>query len=362
MENKPDSGKFIINYDPANPRPHLEEFGLSDIDIEPEAALPHAIPWPEGSTPTPVTLPKAPDPSEDLSKFSGYDAVVVTWTAAEAEATANIFTPGVPLTSWYEYKHDLATYEKLVTGGDAPFNDLKYPRYYHSMGLYYPIRIGNAKVLLFKSGLHFAYDGPSIPLKKLVKEIFDAVKPKIFITTGTGGAIGTEVLLGDVVLGAATKFDCKHKFQGEPFATQSIDTSVLPAKALTLITQNLLTVNASRVQRGNPQPKMWHDASSIIVTTDKFEFDDSTNDNQLQGLGKMCDMGDSMVNLALQPISGFQFFAIRNASDPQIPNPTNDYKAADKESTAIYAKYGALTSAASLIATWAVIHSIINKP
>ena len=135
-----------------------------------------------------------------------------------------------------------------------------------------------------------------------------------------------------MVIGAATKFDCKHKFEKSPFATQLIPTSPLPAKALTLITQDLLTVNASRVMDGNPKPRMWHDNTSIIVTTDKFEFDDSTNDDQLQGLGKMCDMGDSMVNLALQPLDGFQFFAIRNASDPQIPNPNKDYEAADRKS------------------------------
>jgi hypothetical protein len=49
--------------------------------------------------------------------------------------------------------------------------------------------------------------------------------------------------------------------------------------------------------------------------------------------------------------------AIRNASDPQIPNPNNKIEEADKESAVIYAKYGGLTTAASLIAAWAVIEA-----
>jgi hypothetical protein len=44
--------------------------------------------------------------------------------------------------------------------------------------------------LLFKSGLHLDYDGPQIPVRRLMSEIAQTVEPRIFITTGTGGGIG----------------------------------------------------------------------------------------------------------------------------------------------------------------------------
>jgi hypothetical protein len=72
-------------------------------------------------------------------------------------------------------------------------------------------------------------------------------------------------------------------------------------------------------------------------------------------------MGDAMVGQALQPFTQTKWFAIRNASDPQIPNPDHDIKAAGKQASDIYSEYGAFTTAASAIATWAVIDTIINK-
>jgi hypothetical protein len=92
-----------------------------------------------------------------------------------------------------------------------------------------------------------------------------------------------------------------------------------------------------------------------VVTTDVFAFDDSTDYYHLQGLGRACDMGDALVANALQPFKSMSWHAIRNASDPQIPNPDNKIEEAKKQSAVTYVKYGGLTTAASLIATWAII-------
>ena len=64
-----------------------------------------------------------------------------------------------------------------------------------------------------------------------------------------------------------------------------------------------------------------------------------------------------MVASALEGMKGLSWHAVRNASDPQIPNPTHDIKEADQQAAQIYAKYGGLTTAASVITTWAVIQS-----
>jgi len=63
------------------------------------------------------------------------------------------------------------------------------------------------------------------------------------------------------------------------------------------------------------------------------------------------------VGMALQSFPEIFWYSIRNASDPQIPNSNDDIKEASREAAQIYASYGGLTTAASLIATWAVIHS-----
>jgi uridine phosphorylase len=188
-------------------------------------------------------------------------------------------------------------------------------------------------------------------------EIAEAVSPKLFITTGTAGAIGTSVLLGDVVVGGSVRFDCTGQFKNEPWHNAVFTPSPLAPGALDAINPALLQLNASRVPNSRSTPKIWHAATDAIVTTDIFAFDDSTDYYKLQGLGRVCEMGDAMVASALQGIPDLSWHAIRNASDPQIPNPSHDIEKADQDAAQIYAKYGGLTTAASIIATWAVIHT-----
>jgi nucleoside phosphorylase len=352
-----DVDDIILNFDPAKPHPRFRTMGLPEDVLVAEAALPSPVPWPSGAAPTPTPLAKAPPESADLSKFKGYDAVVVTWTAAEASAMATLFTPGHPTAEWYEYRHNVASYVPLVTGPKAPFNDSStdMARDYHSLGLYFPCTIRGKRVLLFKSGLHLDYDGPQVPVRKLMAEIATAVEPKVFITTGTGGGIGLDVKLGDVVVAGTVKFDCQHQFKNEPWAKTSYTPSPLPAGALAAMTPALMAVNAGRISGARPTPKIFSSPGDAVVTTDVFAFDDSTDYYHLQGLGRACDMGDAMVADAMQSLKSMSWHAIRNASDPQIPNPNNKIEEAAKESALIYAKYGGLTTAASLIATWAII-------
>jgi hypothetical protein len=72
-------------------------------------------------------------------------------------------------------------------------------------------------------------------------------------------------------------------------------------------------------------------------------------------------MGDAMVGSALTSTSvkaavpELRWYAIRNASDPEMPDNDGNVKAAEQQAGDIYLKYGAFTTAASAIATWAVI-------
>jgi hypothetical protein len=348
-----------LNYDPESPQERFKAAGVESAFLSASERLPGMVPWPTATKPTPEPLTPAPPENADLSKFKGYDAVVVTWTSAEAAALAALFTPGFQVSQWYEYRHNVDSYIPLVTGSTAPFNDKQadMARYYHSLGLYFPCRIGKARILLMKSGLHLDYDGPKYPVRRMIAEVVQAVQPKLFITTGTGGGIGEEVKLGDVVIAGHTKFDCVTQFKSESWATASYGTSPIPAGAIGAITPSLTEVNASRISGARPVPKMWDTTQDTIVTTDFFGFDDSADYYRLQGLGQVCDMGDAMVGNTLQQFSNVKWHAIRNASDPQIPNPSGNIERAKQEAGQIYSKYGAFTTAASLIATWAVIQA-----
>ena len=167
--------------------------------------------------------------------------------------------------------------------------------------------------------------------------------------------------LGDVVIAAQVKFDCTTQFKTQSWARASFPTAPLPGGAIAAISPDLTRVNAARVVGGRKIPKIWSGGQTAIVTTDFFGFDDSTNFYKLQGLGQACDMGDAMVADALQGSSDLRFYAIRNASDPQIPDPSGNIKAAKQTAGEIYMKYGAFTTAASAIASWAVIDTAINK-
>jgi hypothetical protein len=348
-----------LNYDPAAPQQRFRDAGLEAAFLQPADLLPTAPPWPSDGAPKPIALSPVPQPTDDLTRFKGYDAVVVTWTSAEAAALATLLAPGHPVSEWYEYRHNVAAYIPLVTGHNAPFNDNtpEMARYYHSLALYFPVTIGTAKVLLMKSGLHLAYDGPATPVKKLMAEIAAAVGPKIFITTGTGGGIGADVLLSDVIAGGIVRFDCTTQFKSEPWAHASFNASSLPPGTMAAITPALLSLNAKRIPGARATPKIWNAPTNAIVTTDCFAFDDSTDYYKLQGLGQACEMGDAMVASALQGIPGLTWHAVRNASDPQIPNPNNDIKAADQQAAQIYAKYGGLTTAASVVTSWAIVYA-----
>jgi nucleoside phosphorylase len=192
-------------------------------------------------------------------------------------------------------------------------------------------------------------------------ELATTVQPTLFVTTGTGGGIGKQVALGDVIIAAQVKFDCTTQFKSESWAKASYQTAALPTGALPAITPDLTRVNAARVTGGRQVPKMWSGGQTAIVTTDFFGFDDSTDYYKLQGLGQVCDMGDAMVADALQQFPHIRFYAIRNASDPQIPDPSKNIEAAKQQAGEIYLKYGAFTTAASAIASWAVIDAAINK-
>ena len=330
---------------------------LRRISQDPELAVSAvtAIPWPAQYRPEPLHYARGQSPS-DAAPLTSHDVLIVTWTAGEARTLAGLF--GSNLDTWHEYRHDVASFVPKVTGGRAPFNDAskEMSRYYHSLGLYAPFMIGDISVLALKSGLHMAYDGPDVPMVDLWKQLIAEVDPRLVITTGTGGGIGADVQLGDVVIGAQVRFHLTGALSGKPYASTAYPCtafdSSLEAKVRALVTDDLLQPNGQKLVP--PRVPSLVFSPTGIVSTDTFAFDDSTDYFKLQGLGQCCDMGDATLGLAISELGAKapKWVAIRNASDPQIQN-TSGIEAAKKVAEQIYSRSQCLTTAGSVIASWA---------
>ena len=108
------------------------------------------IDWPTGKEPVPFELPVEPDPTDPLPRA---DVLVITWTAAEMLALADVLTPGVnPRTRWYRYARHFEEYLPEIRSG-APARAVR------RLGSYHPTRIGSKTVLCVKSELHLNQDG-----------------------------------------------------------------------------------------------------------------------------------------------------------------------------------------------------------
>ncbi|HUA34144.1 MAG TPA: hypothetical protein VMA09_11105 [Candidatus Binataceae bacterium] len=353
-ETDVDFAKHIIEYDPDDPRTHAawtipssENEALARRNLQP-------IPWPRGLNPKPAST-SAPAPKQS-DRLPACDVIVVTWTVAEARALADILTPGVSSDVWYRYAHLWDTYAPHIRAG-APALEA------NRLGSYFPTAIGKHRVLCFKSELHMSQDGPRLPIRALWKQIIEETGAGFVITTGTAGAIGASVKLGDVVMTRRARFDCLKSFRNEAFHSQSFSSAgAIPKTYLSVAAEKLLPVNAKQLPNGNgplalldsPSTKVPDDT---VVTTDFFAFDTANNEYELQGLGAAVEMGDAVLGLVCaNDLKGRapNWLAIRNASDPQI---SADLAPAEqrKQAAQIYEKFGYWTTIGSAIATWAVI-------
>jgi len=350
-----DLSRHIITYDSEDPSTY------SPRTLPPAAAMAAStlapIPWPAGQAPTPQPLAKAPSPNAPLPQA---DYVVVTWTVEEAKALADALTPGYPSkTAWYPYAHNFAAeFVPLIRKG-APALESK------RLGSYFPATIAGKRVLCMKSELHLSQDGPKMPVAKLWAQIIAEASPKLILTTGTAGGIGSAVVLGDVLCAESVRFDCLKAFKSAPFHSSVYACSPL-AHTSAAVAQKLFLANTAHLPASSRPPQIFTGVGTAaggampvpdVVTTDFFAFDDSANDYGLQGLGGTVEMGDAVLGLVIgQMSSGAPLWgAVRNASDPQIDSSGLTLKQAAQKAAQIYEKYGYWTTIPSAIACWSVI-------
>ena len=341
--------RHIIEFDPEESSTHAP-WTLPQAAVMARDAL-EPIPWPKKLAPLPLPLKPAPSPSAPLPKA---DALVVTWTVAEALALSDVLTPGFESkTAWYPYAYDFASYASQIRPG-APASESK------RLGSYFLTSIAGKKVVCFKSELHMSQDGPKLPIRALWKQIITETGASLVITTGTSGGIGAGVELGDVVLGAEVRFDCQKSFKNAPFANSAFTPSPINS-AQFAVANALFKANAPKLPPSTRPPAIFSKPTTAIrpldiVTTDFFGFDTAENYYHLQGLGSAVEMGDAVLGLVIQDLgkTAPRWCALRNVSDPQIPNE-GTLSDQSKKAAQIYEKYGYWTTVCSAIAVWATI-------
>lgn len=325
---------------------------LSRIAYEPGHTELREIPWPYGLEPSEAatalnwdgTLPQA-------------DAVVMTWTAAEAKALADVLTPGAPSSGWTHYSKGWAKYVPQLTD-NSPARDAG------RLGEFHMCSIAGLSVLCFHSQLHPATDGPTLPTAQLAKQIATETGARLFVTTGTAGAANKGNVLGDVTVASAVHSWYTKGLKGHPWSEETWATAALNAKQQELlgpsVLPGLLAANAHQLPAAYAPrpPQAWY---GHIVSTDWFAFG---SDNDACGLTAYdpavneVEMDDAAVALGLSGMtSPPAFAAVRNSSDPMLPDGT---PASLKLAETIYRRWGYVTTVSSAIASWALVAGLAS--
>lgn len=121
------------------------------------------------------------------------------------------------------------------------------------LGAYWTTTIGRQSVVVFKSESHMSQDGPQLPNIDVWRQIIQEVQPKLVLTTGTAGGIGTSFEVGDVVVSPVVRFDCIQKFKTKPFATAHY-TSSSPSASRFAAARSLFKFNSDQLPKDNTRP------------------------------------------------------------------------------------------------------------
>jgi nucleoside phosphorylase len=363
---RPAPAKTFTIKEAAKPSSKVEDFQREIIEFDSEApegreflAFTTAtglsrftdIPWPSGLAPKTDKTAR----TGKAGALPTADVLVVTWTVDEGHALSRVLTPGKDSRNDYKpYTHNYAKISRNMRPG-CPARNAK------RLGAYWTGTIGGKKVVCFKSDSHMSQDGPKLPNIDVWKQIIAEVQPKLVLTTGTAGGIGTEFEVGDVVVSPIVRFDCTTKFKKEPFHDADFS-SHAPNQGHFAKAKDLFAANSGQLPKDNTRPPKIAlvpdgTVNSSVVTTDFFGFDTSDNHYKLQGLGDVSEMGDAVLGLVASEIaSPPRWIAVRNVSDPQI-KAEGTLREQAALAAQIYKGFGRWSSVCSAIVCWALIVS-----
>ena len=342
----------------------IEDFQREIIDFDSEAAAGREflafttatglsrfseIPWPAGLAPATDTKVR----TGTGGRLPAADVLVVTWTVDEGHALSRVLTPGKDSHNDYKsYTRNYTAISKKMRAG-CPAIEAK------RLGAYWTATIGGKKVVVFKSDSHMSQDGPKLPNLDVWKQIIEDTQPKLVLTTGTAGGIGTEFEVGDVVVSPVVRFDCTSKFKNEPFHSAHYGSKAPDTKYFAKA-KELFSTNSGQLPKDNTRPPKiavvpGNALSHCVMTTDFFGFDTSDDHYKLQGLADVSEMGDAVLGLASSQMqSAPPWVAVRNVSDPQI-KAEGTLKEQAQLAAQIYKGFGRWSSVCSAMVCWALI-------
>jgi Phosphorylase superfamily len=306
------------------------------------------ITWPDGFAPTPGRKPRG----ESLPQA---DVLVVTWTVDEGHALSRVLTPGFDSRDdWKPYTKNYESISQLMVP-TAP------ARQYERLGTYWTSHIGTRTMTLFKSDSHMSQDGPKLANAVVWKQVLEDVRPTWVITTGTGGGIGTEVEVGDVIVSRFITFNCQRGFKKYNGDSYSSPTDA-PSSRFEQATE-LFNFNAPFLPKDNSRPPKILTATAPtngVITTDFFGFDTSDGHYGLQGKANLSEMGDAVLGMVCQEMGAQApaYSIVRNVSDPQIASNGLPITQQAQMAADIYKAYGRWSTVCSAIVCWAIIASL----
>jgi hypothetical protein len=314
------------------------------------------IPWPKNLEPK--TDPKVR--TGKGGRLPDADVLVVTWTVDEGHALSRVLTPGKDSRNDYRsYTHNFSTISKKMRKG-CPALQAK------RLGAYWTAKIGDKKIVVFKSDSHLSQDtktlpkkGGTLPNEDVWKQIIEEVNPQLVITTGTAGGIGKQFEVGDVVVSPIVRFDCQKWLKSKPYLGAHYQDSA-PKPTYFAKAKTLFKANADQLPKDNKRPPKivrvpLGALSSSVVTTDFFGFDTSNNYYKLWHQGDVSEMGDAILGLVISRMETKpRWVAVRNVSDPQI-KAVGSIRDQGQVAAQIYKGFGRWSSVCSAIVCWALI-------
>jgi hypothetical protein len=181
-------------------------------------------------------------------------------------------------------------------------------------------------------------------------------KPRWVIRTGTGGGIGDDTQVGDVLVSQRATFDCEiERRNGDGYECAA------PAPAGDFATaESLFSANAGFLPATNDHPPQVAPAASAqtgALATDFFGFEDTTNYYGLQGHGGLSEMGDAVLGLVCSSLGNetARYSFVRNVSDPRIAADDLTIEAQKKVAADIYEAHGRWSTVCSALTRRVII-------
>ena len=378
--------------------PVTDAFALAAMNETPVTVKLPEFTWPEGLSPTASQFSNhAPGQPITAAVGESVDVLLILYTDLEISALLEVFSGDSSWTparkkTWNEYGHNFASIKPKIQGIDE--NDALKAGYFGYLSL---MTIGGKKVALYKTELHPKSNGLQIPFIPVIAQLVSELSPKLVISTGTAGAIGSVLNCGDVIITNAARFHVRSTYatypkidtlsssHGQITNTANVTGTYVKYAAANYTKLSLAGLNQCYAKIGTRPGytflKKNISACSIyvkganavpgpepmdIVSADYLTVDDNHDAEGLQQLGIMNDTDDAFAFYAIGTLAVAQqpkWLSIRNASEPQIvaaafPAGTSQTTVVDKLKTiagAIYGVYQYCTTLNSAFACWGVI-------